>query len=128
MLPLMLTGLIVATAVTGCSYTDPREPALRSSIESNPSPDAIVGMWHWQNPEVSNVKYSILFASDGKILLKLPKYNTPFDGHYSYTGNGTWTAKFVYLPTKMMFQIASGKLIQTVEGGGTINTRVFERQ
>lgn len=79
-------------AVVGCTMYDPKYLDLKQQANRNPSPTAIVGMWHRPGPGAM----SYLFTSEGKFYDR--SANSKFWGGdklsdprtYTYNGNGVW--------------------------------------
>ena len=119
-----LSVFLSAAHLVGCVTYDPKYQEFEQRAERNPSPTAIVGMWHKPNPP-----QSALFTSDGKLYWKAavgighlidPNYLPP-PMAYEYVGDGVWTISNDKL---WKFKVSGDHLLVT--STGLIN-QVFDR-
>ena len=99
--------------LSGCApshFPDSRYAALSASAESNPAPEAIVGMWHRRDQ--SGNTNSFFFKPDGT---GYSKAKIVFEGYgdsplaefkYWYTGGGAWMNS-----NSVRFRLANGSLL-----------------
>ena len=116
--------LLIATIFVGlstCCFTscawmfDPRQKALEPHVETNPSPQAIVGFWHHKHPTEPNTALSILFRSNGTGVKKRIG-SDPFSFTYVYEGNGEWRLNSLN-GNRYICKIANGKLLEYAPAG-----------
>jgi len=145
---LHLVFAILACAIPcSCSTTDPNFDALLATAETNPNPDAILGMWHRRIDNGGNWAIDIksrtswLFTADGKCVTRNQTYIDGQLQHYStgsgegvqltweYGGDGLWRIKKEEFNTNIIrtFRISNGKLLELFRNGGTTAYRVFNR-
>jgi hypothetical protein len=94
-------ALFFLTWLPGCVLRDisPQYALLHAQAETDPHPDAIVGMWHKQGgPRAPESKTSVLFRRDGtgmekefRVYPDRPRVDVPpVTFTYRYKGNGLW--------------------------------------
>ncbi|MGV3660427.1 MAG: hypothetical protein ACO1TE_09575 [Prosthecobacter sp.] len=133
----LFLGLLVPFLLSQCvlTNTDPGYLELEKTADRNPSPDAIVGMWHRVDSRkvLKDSTTSYLFKSDGTmhalnqtLLLGMGGSAPRQSNHYYYAGNGVWRLR----NSNIQYRISHGKLLfhwavpQTYE----LIRYVFERQ
>lgn len=123
-----LIALTVTVFVPGCSVVDNRYAALEPHIESDPAPNAIVGMWHRRRAEFKD-RASILFTSDGTVHMKFKSNFSDATRKmpYNYTGNGVWLVQTEAYGVNWSYQLANGSLIETVKSPGSVIKNVYDR-
>jgi hypothetical protein len=138
---LLLSSILLAQCV---SY-DSEFKALETVVETNPRPDAIVGMWHRRENDAGNwavdikTRTTLLFKSDGS---SVSRWQMFVDGRpevseadankhaqsarWSYSGAGTWLLTYPgHKPSKM--RLSSGKLLITGGQAGFVGNHVYTR-
>src|SRR3954471_19490854 len=94
---LCLTAMAAFSLLTGCASSDPRIKMVEPFAETNPSPTAIEGMWHYKHPgegAFSGVSHTVLFKKDGVFYHKSRQgfagnVDVPMSQYtYQYVGNG----------------------------------------
>lgn len=129
-------ALLILTAVSGLSsclaWTDPEYDRLVSRVETNPSPDKIVGLWLDTTPSAwSSTRITKLFRPSGsgrqRTVLSVAK-DEPNDitFNWRYVGHGKWSMPG--LEDRVTWQIADGKLLESGHGALGSSKLVFDRQ
>lgn len=114
---------ITLCCLPGCAaWFDPRQKELEPYVETNPSPQAIVGLWHHRHPSESTAS-TVLFRENGTGIWK-PKGGGTVSFSYVYTGNGVWKRE-TNDGLNHTYKIAKGKLLQFAPAG---NALVYDRQ
>ena len=123
------------------SDISPRFGALRGRVEKNPSPDAIVGMWHRGGHKgYEGTRVSLLFRGNGAGMLKdnpvesaygnlratvhaADNYGNkePVSFTYQYAGNGSWVDSL-----GATYWIANGSLLRQAKGMGVDSNYLME--
>ncbi len=97
----LIAAVILPLALSSCvlSNSDPNFAALANTAEANPSPTAIVGMWHRRDTRAmpGGSTMSFLFQSDGTMIsqgrskLAGADMGRTVETHrYYYAGGGIW--------------------------------------
>lgn len=119
----VISAVATAFGLSGCGAYDPRQEALEPYVETNPSPQAIAGLWHHRHPSKSFTG-TLLFRENGTGLYK-PKGMEVISFMYEYAGNGVWR-RLSQDGLRHIFKIANGKLLMYMPLGNA--AVVFERQ
>ena len=100
---------VVIFAITACCISacagDPRAVLLEPYVETNPPPNAIVGLW---NSKYSTYSTTILFRKNGTGLYSWNKDANPISFTYEYGAKGEWKTS---LHGGIVFKIAKGQLM-----------------
>lgn len=116
---------VLLPCFTGCATHDAQASGLMQQVERNPSPTAVVGMWH---TNTQNLKTTLLFKSDGQVFVKdtnVGGQDHPVESYsYSYKGNGLWEIESAE-GAHLHVYVANDRLI--TETPRWLKTKVFER-
>ena len=131
---LSFLSLLISFGLTQCTIStspldDPEFKALEAKAETNPSEDAIVGMWHSRNDHASTgpghekIRTSLLIKADGSCLMRLhdilhDKASVGSFGpeKWRYEGNGLWLWSSPianYNDPPLRIRLSGGKLLMT---------------
>lgn len=137
---------LLSAGLTQCVSYDTEYKALAATAETNPSKDAIVGMWHRREDDGGNLavdirtRTSVLFKPDGTTVStwqmivdgvsETPADSKPTAGRWTYTGNGLWQWTFPSYPNMRPTQVrlSGGRLLVSGGQGGFTGNHVYERQ
>ena len=115
-----IMALSGAACLTSCAtmntHISPEFAALQQKVETDPAPDAIVGMWHREaRPGLSGSQVSLLFRRGGNGMMTQnlvePDWGfrqvEPIRFTYSYQGNGVWIDSYA-----QKYRLADGALLR----------------
>jgi hypothetical protein len=111
---------------------------LELKVETNPNPNAIVGMWHLREVDsISKSTSSLFFSKNGRMLqttrvdvkmfgMEMAKEVPVHPAKYGYDGDGWWSIRGI--ERSFRFRLAEGKLLNyTVRKNGKNHVNVYVR-
>ncbi len=115
-----LSVCALLSLATSCAFIDPNYQKLLPLAETNPDPEAIVGMWHRKSTDYIGAIYrqSYLFNRDGTgllafhssdFLLGATEQDLPFT--WKYHGGGVWKSRFTN-GASIELRLSQGKLLR----------------
>jgi hypothetical protein len=67
---ILATLLLLLVSLSSCVAPDARFSSLSTHVDRNPSPQAILGMWHFRHPTSQSLRTTLYFKADGTYLQK----------------------------------------------------------
>ena len=133
-----ILAFAVASSLSSCGTyyaSDPDYPRLIAHAESNPRPDAIVGMWHRQLTVLGSPSYeSLLVQANGTVIereshtpliLPWPIESQTRVWTWKYSGNGVWMLIHPNGQDSWNYRLAQNHLLREMApGAGSVFVRV----
>lgn len=122
-------------ALTSCETIDAEYQMLATSAESNPRPDAILGMWHAKTYREDGmiIASTILFKKDQTgywdDLSTGNEWHSDKSGRFkwTYASGGIWKTAWDTTRYESEFRIAGSKLLQLHRDPSGVSSRVWNR-